>query len=363
MAPIGMILVAIGIIALIYGIMMRMKAGRVTDAPLASTGDVAARGPQVAGPKGAISSQGTVMCQQPVIAPVSGTPSLFYEIKVTAEWKDGDATKTKELDHQKVAAQFAINDGSGPIWVDLREGGDFEPTVKKEMEQSTGLLKGIVGGELVFGNYRLQAGIGNLGTTYKVEEKCLPMQPSLYVCGKLADGGGAITAPSWRSLIASNKTRDQLLAEATKSAKIALIGGAAGLVVGIALAVIGALTGGSDAEASADPAASATTEPAAAASTDPTDAPAASGPAAPAKKPGTTTTKPTSTTATTATSAAAAAATAATSAAAAATTAAPAATTAAAAAATAPATTSRPASTTTSTAAKPGPKPIVKPKK
>jgi hypothetical protein len=354
MAPIGFALLALGVVGLIYGILMRMKAGRVTDAPLASTGDVAARGPQVAGPRGAISAQGSVICQQPVIAPVSGTPAYFYEIKVTAEWKDGDTTKTKELDHQKVAAQLAINDGSGPVWVDLREGGDFEPMAKKEMEQSTGLLKGIVGGELVFGQYRLHAGIGNLGTTYKVEEKCLPVQPSLYVCGKLADGGGAITAPSWRSLIVSNQSRDQLLAAATKSSKISLIAGAAAAVVGVALGVAGTMLGSSDAAADTSAgAATATTDPVAAASAEPTDAPTASPASAPMRKPGTTAAKPTTTAATPATTATAATPAAAS--------AAPATT----AAATAPAAAS-PAKTTAAaptTAAKPATKPTIKLKK
>jgi hypothetical protein len=292
MAALGMALIALGIIGLIYGIMQRMKAGRVTDAPLATTGDVVSRGAAVAGPKGQVSAQGNVMCQQPIYSPVTGTPCLFYELKVTSEWKDGDTTKKKELDHQKVAAQFAINDGSGPLWVDLRQGGDFEPTQKKEQEQSTGLLKGIVGGEIVFGNYRLQSGIGSLGTTYKVEETVLPVQQSLYVCGRLAETGGMITAPSWRSMIVSNKTRAQLLAAATKTAKIALIAGGAGLVVGIALAVIGSMMSSKEAEAEAAAAASAALAAGSASaaatdmpSADPSDAPSASGTAAvPAKK-------------------------------------------------------------------------------
>lgn len=298
MTGIGMLLVAIGIIALIYGLIMRSKAGRVTDAPLASTGDAAARGQQLAGPKGQISAQGAVMCQQPVYAPVTGTPSLFYELKVTAEWKDGDTTKTKDIEHQKVAAQICINDGSGPVWVDLREGGDFEPMTTKEMEQSTGLLKGIVGGELTFGNYRLNAGIGSLGTTYKVIEKALPMQQSLYVCGRMAEQGGVITAPKWRSLIVSNQTRDQLLAAATKSAKIALIAAAAMIVVGGVLAGVGAALGGGDKD-DATAATSTASAPAPTATDMPTAEPSAtsSTAAVPQKKSGTgTTTKPATTT-------------------------------------------------------------------
>lgn len=349
MSAIGALLVGLGIIGIIVGIFMRVKAGRVTDAPLATTGDVVARGPAVAGPKGQVSAQGNVMCQQPIFSPVSGTPCLFYELKVTSEWKDGDSTRTKELEHQKVAAQFCINDGSGPVWVDLRDGGDFEPMAKKEMEQSTGLLKGIVGGDLMFGNYRLSAGMGNLGTKYKVEEQVLPVQQSLYVCGKLGDQGGMITAPKWRNMIVSNKTRDQLLAEATKTAKIAFIAGGGGILVGAILGVVGSMMGPSAAEiqAEADAAASAASAAIAAASAsaaaaatdapsaDPTDVPAATG-APTNKKSFAAPTKATTT---------------------AAATAAPAATTAAAA-------TAKAATTATAAAAKPTLKtPILKPKK
>ena len=71
---------------------------------------------------------------------------------------------------------------------------------------------------------------------------------SVLLCGKLADGGGVITAPKWRNMIVSEKNRDQLLAAATKTAKIALIAGGAGLGVGIILAVVASMMGPSAAE-------------------------------------------------------------------------------------------------------------------
>ena len=258
MVAVASILILIGIVGLIYGIMEKLKAGRVMDAPLVSTGDAASKGPQVAGNRGAISAQGGVTCQQPLISPMSGVPCLYYEIKCTATWKDGDSEKSKEIDKQKVAAQFAIDDGTGPVWVDAREGGDFEPSQSKSETKSTGLIAGITGGDLMFGQYRVSTGLLSIGTKYQVEEKVLPMQQRLYVCGKAAEGGGAITAPSWRALIMSNKTRDDLLASAMKGSKIALIVGASAMVVGIAMGVVSSMMGGGDsssATATADSAA------------------------------------------------------------------------------------------------------------
>ena len=258
MIQVGMLLVALAIVALVWGFMQKLKAGRVADAPLVKTGDAASKGTAVAGAKGAISAEGAVACQQPLVSPVTGTPCLFYEIKCTAEWKDGDTTKTKEIDHQKVAATFAIDDGSGPVWIDAREGGDFEPTQTKEETKGTGLIGGITGADIAFGQYRVSPGVLSIGTKYTVKEQVLPLQPKIYACGKAAEGGGSITAPSWRMLILSNKSRDELLASATIGAKRFLLGGAAAFVVGGALALVGQLTAGPDeAQAATSPAATA----------------------------------------------------------------------------------------------------------
>lgn len=244
MQAIGIAIVALGLIGLIYGIFQKVKAGRLMDAPLASTGDVAQKGKGVAGPKGQISAQGNVGCPQPLVSPVTGTQCLFYSIKCTAEWKDGETKKSKTLDEQKVAAQFSIDDGTGAVWIDAREGGDFEPSQKKSETKSTGLIGGITGTELVFGNYRVQTGALALGTKYTVEEEILPLSPRVYACGVVAEQGNAITAPRWRSLILSSKSRDDLLASASKGAKIFLAGGAAAFLLGSGLAIAGQMTAG-----------------------------------------------------------------------------------------------------------------------
>jgi hypothetical protein len=245
----GVILGTLGIIGLIWGIMQKLKAGRVADAPLVKTGDAAQKGTAVAGARGAISVQGAVRCEQPLIAPMTGTPCLFYELKAFAVWKEGDAQKSKELHKDKQAARFSVDDGSGPVWVDAHEGGDFDPTQRKEQTQGTGIIGGITGTELSFGNFKLATGMLTLGsgTKYRVEESILPVQQQLYVCGKAADGGGSITAPSWRALLLSHMTRDQLLGSATKTAKMGIFGGGAAVATGVILTVVGQLLAGGSA--------------------------------------------------------------------------------------------------------------------
>jgi hypothetical protein len=253
---IGLVVVCLGIIGLVWGIFQKLKAGRVSDAPFVPTAN-AARGLGV-GPKRQISAQGNVTCHGPLIAPFSGKPCLYYRIKCTAEWKEGETTKTKELDDQKVAAQFSIDDGSGAVFVDAREGGDFEPTEKRRETKGTGLLGGITGTEIMFGSYRVHTGALSLGTKYTVEEELMPVVPRVYACGKLSDHG-AIAAPGWRQLILSTKSRDDLLSSATKGAKLSLLAGAAAFVVGSGLAVVGQLTAGPE-EAQVAPAKTSTTK-------------------------------------------------------------------------------------------------------
>ena len=229
------IIVVVGIIALIYSVMERVKAQRVTKTPFFKTGQVGAQ------PGGsAVSAEGNVICPQPLLAPMSGTPCLYYAIKSTAEWKEGETVKRRELANHKFAARFWIDDGTGGIGVDASQGGTFEPTQNRSDTKSSGLLGGITGKDLLFGQYAVSTGALSLGTKYKVEEEVFALQPRLYVCGSA--GNGAIATPSGlRSLLISNKTRDHLLSSALKTSKFSMIGGGAAVFVGTVLGVISRL--------------------------------------------------------------------------------------------------------------------------
>jgi hypothetical protein len=180
---IGMVAVALGIIGIIWGIFNHIKAGRVSDAPFVKTGE-AAKGAAVASPKGAISVEGTVACPQPLMAPVSGVPCHWFHVRSLVRWKDGETEKTEQLDEQKVGSRFTVDDGSGPVWVDPSQGGDFEPTQKKAQKQNATFMAGVKGEDIVFGSYKVNPGLNvGLGRTYEVEEEFMPLQTRLYVCG------------------------------------------------------------------------------------------------------------------------------------------------------------------------------------
>lgn len=290
MAGFAALLVGLGIIIVIYGLIQRAKVGRVS-APVFPTGQLAQGGAAAAGPNGTASAEGVVVCQQALLSPVTGKPCLYYSLKITNSWKDGDKTKEKILREEKVAAQFAVDDGSGPLWVDAKEGGDFEPNDRFMEKKKTGLIGGIVGQELHFGNLRLDTGIGALGSEFCVEEHVLPVVPKLYVNGKMSNqGANVLSKPGFpRSLIISNKSRDEVLGAAQKGAKFALLGGGGSVAVGAILGVVSSLLGGG--EAKADPTAAAVVDsaaavPAVAAPATPEPGAADAAPAALAPKPG-----------------------------------------------------------------------------
>lgn len=236
----GYLLILGSTLVLLIGFFQWLRARRLTSVPLGSTGAVMNQGRAACGPKGEISVQGNVVCPQPLYSPMTGQPCLYYSIRATATWKSGDRQKVDVLDDHQVAAQFAVDDGTGPVWIDARVGGDFEPSRFKSEEKGTGLLGGIVGKELQFGNYRLSTGILAMGTTYRVEERVLPIVPQLYACGTLGPQGGLIAKPGWGKLILSNRSRADLLSSATKYARFAFYGGGGAAFAGIVLAIVGA---------------------------------------------------------------------------------------------------------------------------
>jgi hypothetical protein len=230
MGSVAAILVAVGMVALLAAIFLRAKAGRVSKTPFVKTGEAARA------TSGDVSVEGNVVCQSPIVAPFSGASCLYYKLVCTAEWKDGETTKTKQIAEDKVAARFSIDDGSGQVPVDAGQGGSFEPTQTKRDTKGTGLVGGITGKDIAFGQYVVSTGAFSLGTKYKVEEEVLPMQSRLYVNGSVA--GGTIRTPSGlRSLIISHRQRDELLSSSLKNAKLCMLGGLAGIVVGGGLGV------------------------------------------------------------------------------------------------------------------------------
>jgi hypothetical protein len=258
MAAVAAIILVAGIIALIFGGLQRFKSGRLASAPFVKSHEAATRGSAVAGQRGAISVEGNVVCNQPLISPVTGTPCLYYKVKVTGSWKEGDTTKSKDYYEEAQAAGFQVDDGSGPVIVDARKGGDLELEKKFDETKKEGFfadLKNAVGVKepIIFGQFALDNPPMSVADKFNCTEHVLPVHPRLFVLGR--HEAGVITSPSWTSLIISKKSRADLMGSTAKAAKFSFIGGGAGLAVGMLLAVIAHFTAPKKAEAMPPPAA------------------------------------------------------------------------------------------------------------
>jgi hypothetical protein len=246
MAAIGAILLLVGVMALLGGIVQKMRAGRLGETPFAPSGQVGAQGRAIANPKGALSTQGHVQTQHVLTSPVSGAPCVYFKMKLEVEWTDNNVTQKYTVMEDAQAVQFAVNDGSGPavVSIDPKRGGEFCVTKPFDRKKySRGLMASIGLKPLeVTPQFVIPAQVfvqGPLGrqievpvtANYFVSEEFLEPKGAFYVNGKLADDG-SITSPSWASLLILDKSRDELLAGSTGLSKKALIVGAVAAPLG-----------------------------------------------------------------------------------------------------------------------------------
>ena len=237
MGAIAAILVAGGIVALIVGAYLQFKGGRITKTPFVPTG-------QAASTAGKVSVQGAVQCPEPLASPVTGTPCLYYVLKVEGFWKAGDSNKSKVYTEEKVAAPFQLDDGSGGVPIDVSGGGDVDMQKTFDETKKEGFfadLKGAVGkGEpMMFGNYAFHNPPMSKANKFKCTERIVPMPSQAFALGKMEQG--VITGAGMLGLMLSPKTRDELMGSSAKNAKMAFIGGAAAAGLGMVVGAISAI--------------------------------------------------------------------------------------------------------------------------
>ena len=256
MTAVGTILLFIGVMALIGGLVQKMRAGRLGDTPFVATGQVGAQGRALADPKGTLSTQGQLQTQNMLTSPVSGAPCMYFSWRLEAEWTENNAQQKYTVMEDAQAVPFAVNDGSGPavVSIDAKRGGEFCVTKPFERKKfSRGLLASMGSKPLeitphftIPANVQVRGALGRMidvpvTATYYVTEQFLEPKGPFYVNGKLQDDG-SLSSPSWASLLIMDKSRDQLLAGSAGLSKKALIGGAVLSPLGGIFLVVGFLT-------------------------------------------------------------------------------------------------------------------------
>lgn len=239
----GFFLIFVALVALIIGILQQMKAKKILAAPFKKTGEIA-QNPQVADAKGTISCEGAIVTQQPVMAPCSGKPCIYYEIELIRHWEKTVQTEnglktekgTTSISTNKVGSQVYLNDGSGPV------GADFRQDVDCDMEKSFEQMQNVAWGDVMFGQYRTHVphdGGDNRTVGVKAVEKIIPAQGNIFVMGKLVAGVVTKTDGLLGKLIASTKGREKLLGATKRNAIIGFVAGGLSLAGGIPMSIFG----------------------------------------------------------------------------------------------------------------------------
>jgi hypothetical protein len=237
----GFVLVFVALIALVIGLLQHLKGKKILAAPFRKTGEIAAN-PAVADAKGIVSCEGAIEAQQPAFAPCSGKPCVYFEIELIQEWtkhvvtEDGHKTeKGKDtIQTVKTGAVFFVNDGSGPVAVDPREGMNVE--LDKSFEQT----QNVSHGDVMFGQFHAHvphAGGDKHGSGVKIIEKIVPLEGGMFVMGQLANQ--AITKPKGMlgSLLGSRKGRNALLGATKRNKLIGFIAGGVFFLPGVGLSI------------------------------------------------------------------------------------------------------------------------------
>ena len=243
MQYLGFFLLALAIGGLIFGLLQRSKMKKILSAPFRKTGEIASN-PQAGDAKGTVSTEGAIQVQQPLQAPCSGKPCLYFEVKVERMWEkqvnteNGVKTEkgTSTVSTTEQGSQFYVNDGSGPVGVDAREKLDTDLTKSFEQAQNVSY------GDLVFGQFSVHVpyhGGDERTTSIRAIEKILPSEGNVFVMGKLA--GGNITKQDGMlgKLLISTKGRDKLVGSTKRNSILGFVAGGVLFAGGIPMSIFG----------------------------------------------------------------------------------------------------------------------------
>lgn len=261
----------VGVVGLVFGLLQKRKSGKLAAVPFHPPSRIAQMGQSAADPKGMVSTEGqTMLSNTPLIAPMSGKPCIAYEIEIVQEYEyyeetdQGTQTRTKSESSMKEfkGSIFQVSDGQGGVFVDAQKLPDASMNESFRHRMTIGMM---IPGQLQFGqavfNTPLLSSEGPV-KAFIGTEKIIEPAPTMFVMGQLAQGpmGLAIGEPKGMltgKLMLAPKSREALMGAAARNAKIGMIAGAALIVVGGILGVVGALTGGGDDSSSNNTAASA----------------------------------------------------------------------------------------------------------
>jgi hypothetical protein len=218
MLTLGIALVGFAVLVLIAALVVRNKGQKILAAPVRKTGEAA-------GAQGPVSFEGAVRSNDPLRAPCSGQPSVYYELQIEKKVKSrqGGQVKVswKTASKQHFGSTFWLDDGSGAVPVQAHEQADAD-------------LQKTYSGALPPGMPQPQPQLGEEIVETRVTEKVVPANAKLFALGAMANGQ---LAAGKGKLILSTRGREALLGSTKKMfaglTAFATIVAAAGALVAI----------------------------------------------------------------------------------------------------------------------------------
>ncbi|MDB4954725.1 MAG: hypothetical protein JWO36_2294 [Myxococcales bacterium] len=230
MLYLGIGLLVAGSLIVVMGLVTRNKAKRILAAPLRRTGE-AAQSPNL---EGLVGIEGAVRTMQPLMAPCSNRPCVYYSLKIEKKVKEKKGTQTttswKTASDQHFGSVFQLDDGSGPVFVQAQEALDADLVQSYSGQPpggpGLGLLANLVGA--VMGGPEV--------LEYRATERIIPADAKLFALGKLQ--GGQLGKPQSGKLMVSTRGRDALLGSTKRLATILFAFGGAVAVAGVPVMIL-----------------------------------------------------------------------------------------------------------------------------
>jgi hypothetical protein len=197
MLTLGIALVGFAVLVLIAALVVRHKGQKILAAPVRKTGEAA-------GAQGPVSFEGAVRANDPLRAPCSGQPCVYYEIQVEKKVKTKHGAQTtvswKTASKQHFGSTFWLDDGSGAVPVQAHEQADAD-------------LQKTYSGALPPGFGQPQPAHGEEIQDTRITEKIVPANGKLFALGAMANG--QLVAGKGK-LILSTRGREALLGSTKK---------------------------------------------------------------------------------------------------------------------------------------------------
>jgi hypothetical protein len=190
--------------------------------------------------------KGTLRCDEPLTSEMAEKTCAYYSSTVTREYlrddrnddNDVGSDRRTEIIAQNVQfAPFMVEDDSGFVGIHA-EGAEVDARqVMNRFDRNTGNE-----GSFSLGGVSVNLGGGERTIGYRYSESILPVDESVYVLGAVQEGGN-IGAPysgeKGNRFVVSHRSEEAHTQSLGKTALWLGVGGAAALVLGVVLLVVG----------------------------------------------------------------------------------------------------------------------------